>query len=336
MMKPRQLVRLAISSVGPGAIILAYHRVADLDTDPQLLAVSREQFEGQMKVLSERFKVIPLSDVLTRTKPSHTPRIAITFDDGYRDNLSYAAPILRKLDLPATFFVSTGYIGEEREFWWDELESIMLHGELPHQLILNLPGQNLAFELPDRGGPVDPKWDVTQLHDPGSRYTIYRRMHSVLRTTHPLKRDQILDYLWKWKCDDKVVRTTHLPLRSRDVTKLGDGELLSIGSHGITHSVFSALSAEEGCNEATNSRRQLEELVSVGVHSFSFPYGKKSDLNGSALRALSAGGYKLACANYAGWVNFLSDHRSLPRFLVRDWSAAEFSQHLGEWSSALP
>jgi peptidoglycan/xylan/chitin deacetylase (PgdA/CDA1 family) len=50
--------------------------------------------------------------------------VAITFDDGYTDNYQAAARILERHDTPATFFIATGFIGERREYWWDELEQI--------------------------------------------------------------------------------------------------------------------------------------------------------------------------------------------------------------------
>ena len=54
--------------------------------------------------------------------------VVITFDDGYRDNLLVAKPILEEHGLPATVFVTTGYVGSNRDFWWDELESLLRGG----------------------------------------------------------------------------------------------------------------------------------------------------------------------------------------------------------------
>jgi peptidoglycan/xylan/chitin deacetylase (PgdA/CDA1 family) len=106
----------------PYATILMYHRVND--TDPSLLTTHPAVFEEILAILKAEYQVVPLSDLVSRLAmklPIAPQTVVITFDDGYRDNLLFAAPLLQKYALPATFFVTSGYIGTKRIFPWDNL-----------------------------------------------------------------------------------------------------------------------------------------------------------------------------------------------------------------------
>src|SRR5688572_16739692 len=102
-----------------------YHRVCELDADPQLLCVKPDSFVGQLRHLVSVADVVPLSEI--RTTRSRRA-VAVTFDDGYADNLDPAARCLASFSVPATVFVATGLIGGRLEFWWDRLEALLLHG----------------------------------------------------------------------------------------------------------------------------------------------------------------------------------------------------------------
>lgn len=106
----------------PTAIILIYHRVADVKNDPHLLSVSPDNFYKQLKYLQQNFQIIKLSELIEdlRTKQLKNKSIVITFDDGYADNLHNALPILEKLEIPATIFVVAGKINSPGPFYWDK------------------------------------------------------------------------------------------------------------------------------------------------------------------------------------------------------------------------
>src|SRR3989344_2717645 len=102
--------------VVPTARIILYHRIADVKQDPHILCVSPENFRAQIKFLKENFKIIPLVKLVQdiRTKKVKNNSIAITFDDGYADNLYNALPILEEFRVPATIFLTSGYINENK------------------------------------------------------------------------------------------------------------------------------------------------------------------------------------------------------------------------------
>jgi peptidoglycan/xylan/chitin deacetylase (PgdA/CDA1 family) len=119
-------------------IILMYHRIARVRLDPWSMCVSPEHFAEHLQVL-QKYHRVPLEHLKPgggwslRGKLS----VAITFDDGYADNLFDGARLLKRYDTPATFFITTGYIGGDREFWWDEVEQLVPTAEfLTHYEIL--------------------------------------------------------------------------------------------------------------------------------------------------------------------------------------------------------
>jgi peptidoglycan/xylan/chitin deacetylase (PgdA/CDA1 family) len=100
--------------------IVAFHRVNDhLANDP--LTCSTAKFEDFCRFFRKHFRVLTLAEQVAGSRAGHDlgGTLSITFDDGYRDNIEVAAPILRRLQLPATFFVTTGFVGSQATPPWD-------------------------------------------------------------------------------------------------------------------------------------------------------------------------------------------------------------------------
>jgi peptidoglycan/xylan/chitin deacetylase (PgdA/CDA1 family) len=106
-----------------GPAILMYHRIATPDVDPWGLSVSPERFAEQVQALRAHRTMLPMDAFVARLRSRTLPHdaVAFTFDDGYSDNLRQAKPILEAAGVPATVFLTTGRIGADKEFWWDEL-----------------------------------------------------------------------------------------------------------------------------------------------------------------------------------------------------------------------
>ena len=109
---------LRLGEEKPGILVLMYHRVNDiLPPDPMNIQVSR--FYEQMVYLKKHCRVVPLeafSSLMTfvRNESNLKPTVIITFDDGFRDSYLNAYPILKKLELPATICLATGFIGTNK------------------------------------------------------------------------------------------------------------------------------------------------------------------------------------------------------------------------------
>lgn len=128
--RPRRRPR---GSARAGALVLAYHRVADVASDPFDLAVTPANFDEQLEVLRADYTVLPIRELVARACRGEIAgdEVGVTFDDGYADNLLQAKPLLQKHDVPATVFVAAGAVGSAERFWWDSLaQSIEDRAEL--------------------------------------------------------------------------------------------------------------------------------------------------------------------------------------------------------------
>src|SRR5262249_28071321 len=137
-----------------GAAVLMYHSVPGSEQrpwiDPQN-AIPEELFARQMRFLAAERHVLSLAELVDSIESGRSPRagsVVLTFDDGYLDNYTVAAPILASLGLPATFFLVTGYVDDTAPQWVDELYSLY-RTRTAHELLLRAR-RLLAFDLTDQ------------------------------------------------------------------------------------------------------------------------------------------------------------------------------------------
>lgn len=336
----RRTARRLKNRLSSGALILTYHRVADLDSDPQLLSVSPKHFAEHLDLLQKRYHPIGLRQLARLLQDGEFPRraVVVTFDDGYADNLHNAKPLLERYDIPATVFVTTGYLGKKREFWWDELERLLLlPGTLPETLGLNINGKNCQWELGDgaKYSENDYKlhrgWSVLDEDNPTSRHCVYRALCQLLRPLGGEEREGALGELQAWAGDGTQGRASHRVLTGDEIVSLADGGVFEIGAHTMTHPVLSALPAAVQKIETSGSKTCLEEILGKSVKSFAYTYGAKSDYTAETVHIVREAGFDCACSNFEGVVRSDTDTFQLPRVLVRDYDGETFSRRLRDW-----
>jgi peptidoglycan/xylan/chitin deacetylase (PgdA/CDA1 family) len=107
------------------AVVVAFHRVQDIG-QTEGLTVSVSMFERYCRFFGQHFRVVSLLDLVERLERRQTlnRELAITFDDGYRDNYENAAPVLEKLSLPATFFIVTRWMGSDVIPLWNRVAKV--------------------------------------------------------------------------------------------------------------------------------------------------------------------------------------------------------------------
>ncbi len=254
--------------------VLCYHRVA-AGGDALGLAVDETEFELQMHVLARHRWLRPVTAdafcALWRGEAEHDGRIPVlvTFDDGYRDNLTRAAPILLRHGIPAIVFVASGVL-DGRPLWYDVIaRAIETHREA---LLAQLP----IASVPAAGGARD--WVRALLALPGERW---REACDVLHR-HGMKMD------WQGRY-----------LSAEDLrTWLGLG--FTLGAHTVTHPRLSAMTPAIASREIRDCREALKQATGRTVRYFAYPFGARGDYAPEHVSMLRESGFEMAFTTVAG------------------------------------
>jgi peptidoglycan/xylan/chitin deacetylase (PgdA/CDA1 family) len=311
----RKMKNQALNFFDAPVIVLLYHRVTTLANDPQMLAVTPENFRAQMRHLRDHF---PLVRFEQEWRGSARPAVCVTFDDGFADNALEALPILEELGVPATFFVSTGNIGSSRQFWWDELEQILLESE-------SLPGS-----FPLRSGSVSRSWPTDTA---SGRRALYDECARLMTAADTGSRDQLLAGLRSWASAEPGAARVDRALSLDELRLLAASSLVTIGAHTVSHPQLSSLTSAAQRQEIVNSKRQLEEWLGREVSVFSYPYGRRCHYTRQSIAQCREARFLKAASNFPGQAHRWSDPYQLPRHLVRNWPVELFAEKLrGFWT----
>lgn len=309
----RQLKNRILNLIDPPVVVLIYHRVTTLPSDPHLLAVSPENFRVQMHFLKRNFQLLRFEEAWSGLKG---PAVVVTFDDGYADNALEALPILEDVGVPATFFVSTGNLGTRREFWWDELERIILTGE----------------ERPSHFSLVDGKnhrsWASATFEE---RLLLHRQIHPLVEALDVAQRQEWLTQLRCWAGLDASGRESHRAMSIEELKVLAASPWVTIGAHTVSHTSLSILSEEEQRHEIIGSREELEKIIGRKISVFSYPFGTRAHYNIVSLRLCREAGFIRTAANFPGQAHRWTDLCQIPRQLVRNWNVEIFAARMREF-----
>jgi peptidoglycan/xylan/chitin deacetylase (PgdA/CDA1 family) len=330
-----RVARLA-SRFASNAVILLYHRVADVQPDPWSLAVSPRHFDEHLEVIRRRYHPLPLEGLVVQLEQGKVQRgsVAITFDDGYADNLLEAKPLLERHDCPATVFLTSGAIDADREFWWDELERILLApGVLPPVLEVTSNGTTRLWNL--EGGQVYSEQAAREHTSwraghsaPTPRHALYESLWKLLHASPPEERERLLSVVRAWAGSGSHCRPSHRTLSSGQASALVQGGLVRAGAHTISHAALSSLPLERQRTEIAGSKARIEEVVEHSVASFSYPFGRPEDYTAESVALVREAGFTSACSNARGVVHRSADRYQLPRVYVSDWDGETFGAAL--------
>ena len=320
-------------------LILLYHRVATLKSDPWGLAVSPGRFAEHLEALRQHARPMQLRELSRGLGDATLPEsaVVVTFDDGYADNLHNAKPLLVRHGVPATVFVTSGFVGHKREFWWDELGRLLLRpGVLPDTLSLSVVGNMHRWELGEAAHYTREEfrrhrgWRAWK-SCPTPRHSLYISLCELLRPISEQERQRKLNELRRWVVAVPGRRPRHRPLSAREIDELGQEGLIEVGAHTVTHPILSALPPASQQREIARSKARLEEVCGHPVTSFAYPYGKPRDYTAKTVDIVRRAGFGCACSTFAGVVGHSSDRFQLPRVYVRNWDGDRLARLLRKW-----
>lgn len=254
--------------------ILGFHRILDepdtlLPDDPDIA-----MFRWQMELLARFFNVIPLSEAVERIKSGTLPSraVCITFDDGYRSVYEHALPILSRLKLPASVFITSGFVGDG-VMWNDRIVAAMR----------SFNGETLEVNSADLG--------ILDCSSPLSKRQSMRRITQFAKYLKPDDRERLVVQV-ELATDARVASDQMMSIEMiRGLVKAG----IEIGAHTVNHPILSSISLDEARTEIVESKRLLEEIVGVKVKYFAYPNGRYGqDFDSLHIKLVEEAGYDAA------------------------------------------
>ncbi|MBN1466571.1 polysaccharide deacetylase family protein [candidate division KSB1 bacterium] len=284
--------------------IFNYHRV--LPGHPRFVidVIDLQEFEQQVQILTSYFNVCSLESAIPALQRGELPpdSVCITFDDGYKDNYEYALPVLAKYGAPATIFLTTDYISNQKFLW--------------HDLVLWAFATTETTKLTfDELGLHD-----APLLDQDGREKVAVHVLEKLKTVTTTRQDELINMLYE------RMNVTSLPPASymldwqqiRDMSAMG----LRFGAHTKSHAILSKLDDEALEEEIVGSRKAIELHLPAPVTSFAYPNGRRHDFDERAKKILRESGFQCAVTTYRGL-----NYRSQDVFELNRTAAWERNPH---------
>jgi peptidoglycan/xylan/chitin deacetylase (PgdA/CDA1 family) len=318
------------------AIALMYHRIADLATDPWELAVSPDNFEQQLQVLKQVYKVLSVSDLVNQLKNKAIIKnsVCLTFDDGYYDNFYYAKPLLEKYNCPATFFIPAHYINKKQQFWWDELEHILFNTvKMPLLINLNINNHLFKYQL-ETTAQTDIQLQKQRLWRwpepaPTDRCILYLELYKYLKPLSFIDITAVLKEIKLWAGVVPNPDPYTYAMSSLELAQMIKQPLFDIGMHTITHPALAFQTKEVQRAEVIGSREYLSKYERH-INVIAYPFGS---YNESTLSIMKEQNVVAGFTTDGQVINNNTNHHSLGRFQVKNWNGEEFERQLYKWAN---
>lgn len=268
----RQLdaVRFRLGRQVPVAVFMYHsvHPAADRSFGPWEYAVTPSEFERQLSRITDAYDVTPLDELVAACRagdPPTEPTAAITFDDGFRDNLTEALPVLERYGVPATVFVAGTY----------------LDGHAPYEYRLAAKLSTATSVSATVGG--------TTVDRALESRTDRREAYEVLRQELKFERSDVREAA----LDDIGGTADGVPpmLTDGQLRELADSPLITVGAHGYEHVPMTVFDEAALARDVTRSRSTLESCLDGPVSLFSYPYG---DYDRTVVDAVKGDGFAAA------------------------------------------
>ena len=294
-------------------IVLMYHRVTETDFDPHNLAVSPSHFREHLSVLRKFTSPCHLIDIVDNWSECNS-FVAVTFDDGYSDNLYEALPSLEAEEIPATIFVSTGML-DKNGFWIDRLARCLLTDkEYPDVEMLEIEGRKIRMDL----------------RTAEDRKAAHCYLHKSLKNLHPEEIEVKISELANSLKIDPSPPACDRPLTSKEAAKLVSHSLINLGGHTVYHPCLSQLKLSEQRWEIETCKATLHELGAPKLLAFAYPFGDRESYNFITRRLVRQTGWHHAVTSEPKQGLWFRRY-AVPRHFVGDWDGDGFERRLRSW-----
>lgn len=241
------------------------------------------------------------------------PLLAITFDDGYRDNLDHALPVLRRHGAPATVFVTPGFAERSAGLWWCDLEEAIARAD------------QLRADLPD--GPF-----AMATGDPAAKAAAFDALYWRLRGLPEADMHAVIAKLAAGHGVDSLATTERLCLDWDGLRRLAADPLITIGAHTMTHPMLAKHDAAVARAEIADSRAAIERELGVPVRHLAYPVGDPTSAGVREFAMARELGFRSAVTTRPGML--FAEHRDHLTALPRVSLNGNF-QHVGQFGALL-
>jgi len=295
-----------ISAQRNSLTILAYHRINDSYSGPDGMSISCKDFENQILHLKKNYNLISLEqavDCIKSHKQLPENSVAVTFDDGYKDNYTQALSILKKYSVPVTIFLSVGAIEENKPIWFDVVANSF---DITKQKFIDLSKFNLKKYT---------------LISEDNRFLAKNETISFAKKLQKYDRENLIEYLLnELEVERKDISSDGEMLNWEEIKEMRD-EGISFGSHGVSHSILTRIPKEELTYEIEASKQIIEKRMGISIKFFAYPNGQARDFNESIAQMLKKSDYEAGFTLLKGSNNGASDMFALRRLCISQASS---------------
>lgn len=285
-------------------VVILYHGVVEKELNPLVWQIPVQRFEQQIEYISKKYRVLPLTTVVEKLinnekLPDYS--LAITFDDGFKNNYSTAFPILKRFNLPATIFLTTCNISSNRLLWFDRLYLAVKETK------------KTSIDLKEEGLRVFPVATVDEKNQTLSVLLNY--VKELQRNENALLLSKVLN---KLGVDlEKVQDANHFKsLDWDDIVSMQQSNLISFGAHTEMHNIMTRITKEEVLQEIEISKKKIEEKLKTKCLLFAYPNGQKDDFNNEIKDAVKNNGFLCAFTTISKFNEYCTDPYELGRFPI--------------------
>lgn len=269
---------------------------------PADMRVSREKLTGMLQWFAKRYRMCTLSEGLDALRESDSRSlVALTMDDGYRDNAEVLPEILEATGARATVFLESRALEERRLNWSHKFFS----------LVDQLGAEAVGRKLLERASDSEFRAKLEAALGKGTRLD-YHVKRVLKYDVEPAVRDPLVDALFAEEGGDDRALCEQLYMDwegARSLLERG----IELGGHTVQHPVLATLQAPEQEREIGEGRTVVERAVGSSLRAFAYPFGRRWDFDEHSVAAVRAAGFEFAVTTHAGTIDANSDSMRLAR-----------------------